>query len=39
MREYLEILTVIMMTVLTVGVTGLVAAGGFVLYKIIKDEY
>jgi hypothetical protein len=39
MREYLEILTVVMMTVLTVGVIGLVAAGGFMLYKIIKDEY
>jgi hypothetical protein len=39
MREYLEILTVVMMTVLTVGVTGLVVAGGVMLYKIIKDEY
>lgn len=39
MKEYLEILTVILMTVITVGVIGLVVAGGFMLYKLIKDEY
>jgi hypothetical protein len=39
MKEYIEILTVVLMTVLTIGVVGLIAAGFYMIYKFIKEEY
>jgi hypothetical protein len=38
MKEYLEIIMAILVTVLAVGVIGGVVTLGFFLYKIIKDE-
>jgi len=39
MEEYIDFLTAALMTALVVGIVGLVVAGGYMLYKIIKDEY
>jgi hypothetical protein len=39
MKEYTDILTLILMTVTTIGVVGGIIAGGVMIYKYIKDEY
>ena len=39
MEEYIDFLTAALMTALVVGIVGLVVAGGYMLYKMIKDEY
>ena len=39
MKEYLEILTVILMTAITIGIVGLIAAGFYMIYKTIKENY
>ncbi len=39
MKGYIEFLTVALMTALVVGIVGLVVAGGYMIYKYIKEEY
>jgi uncharacterized membrane protein len=39
MKEYLDILAIVMMTTLTIGVIILVVAGSYTIYKFIKGEY
>jgi uncharacterized membrane protein len=39
MKEYTEILTVVLMTALTIGIVGLIAAGFYMIYKTIKENY
>ena len=39
MKEYMDILGLILMTALTIGVVGLIVALGVLIYKIIKDKY
>jgi uncharacterized membrane protein len=38
MKEYLDFLVVILITTLTIGIVGVVAVGGYLIYKFIKDE-
>jgi hypothetical protein len=39
MKEYIDILTAILMTAITIGVIGLIVAGGCMIYKIVKEDY
>lgn len=39
MKAYLDFLTVTIMTACTVGVLLTVVAGGYMIYKYIKEEY
>jgi preprotein translocase subunit Sss1 len=39
MKEYVEILTAVLMTVITIGVVGFVSAGFYMIYKTIKEDY
>jgi hypothetical protein len=39
MKAYLDFLAVIMMTACTVAIVGLLVAGGYMLYKTIKEEF
>jgi hypothetical protein len=39
MKEYVEILTVILMTAITIGIVGLIAAVFYMIYKTIKEKY
>ena len=38
MEEYADILALIMMTLITIGVSGLIVAGLITLYKDIKNK-
>ena len=39
MKEYTDILTLVLLTAITIGVVGLIVAGGVMIYKFLKDEY
>jgi hypothetical protein len=39
METYLEFLAVTLMTATTLGVVILIVAGGYMIYKYIKEEY
>lgn len=39
MEEYADILTLVLLTAITIGVVGLIIAGGVMIYKFLKDEY
>ena len=39
MKEYTDILTLVLLTAITIGVVGLIVAGGVMIYKYLKDEY
>jgi ABC-type Fe3+-siderophore transport system permease subunit len=39
MKEYVDILTLVLMTALTVGVVGLIVALGIMIPKIIKQDF
>jgi len=39
MKEYADILTLVLLTAITIGVVGLIVAGGVMIYKFLKDEY
>ena len=39
MKEYLDFVIAVMLTALAIGIVGGMAAGGYLIYKFIKDEY
>ena len=39
METYLEFLAVTLMTATTLGVVIIIVAGGYIIYKYIKEEY
>ena len=39
METYLDFLAVTLMTATTLGVVIIIVAGGYMIYKYIKDEY
>ena len=39
MKEYMDILGLILMTAITVGVVGLIVALGIMIPKIIKEDF
>jgi preprotein translocase subunit Sss1 len=39
MEEYIDFVTAVMLTALAIGIIGLIVAGGYMIYKFIKDEY
>ncbi len=38
MEEYINFIGAVLLTALVVAVVGLIAAGGYVLYKTIKED-
>ena len=39
MEEYMEFLIASTMTIIVIALVGMVVVGGYIVYKIIKDEY
>jgi hypothetical protein len=38
MTEYIDFIGAVLLTVLVIAVVGLIAAGGYVIYKFLKEE-
>ena len=39
MTEYIHFILTVLITALVIGVVGLIAAGGYMLYKTIKEDF
>jgi hypothetical protein len=38
MEEYINFIGAVLLTVLVIAVVGLIAAGGYLIYKFLKEE-
>jgi len=39
MKEYIDFVTAVMLTAVAIGVVIIIVAGGYMIYKYIKEEY